>query len=472
MRRGTRGQGIVGRFPPGPPHRIPWLGSGFGVAADPLARFVDWSARYGDVAHYTLAGTDFFLLSHPEDIAEVLVGKHQRFMKDGITHELSRIIGRGLVTSEGDFWRRQRKLAAPSFTRRHIQRFADTMVDRTFPWIDAIFDDQFDDQFDGERERRTCDVHHAMMGLTLDVVLHTLFGDAAVPDFGRVDEVVTTIMEEFHRRYLSWRRLLPDTWVPQSERRLAWARAELDRMIYGIIAGRRTSGVERDDLLGRFLQARDDEGRAMNDRQLRDEVATIFLAGHETTALTLSYSLLLLARDPERQAKLRAEVERVVGGRRVSLEDVSAMPYLEAVVTESMRIYPPVWGIGREPLEDCEIAGWHVPRRSQIILPQWVVHHDARWFQDPDAFVPERWLDGLADRLPRFAYFPFGGGPRICVGNHFSLLEAKLVLATLMQEVEVRPKPDYELRFLPSVTLRPRGGVPLEVVRLRGVRSR
>lgn len=400
-----------------------------------------------------MGGSPLFVLGHPDDIASVLVGEHQHYMKDELVHELSRFVGRGLLTSEGTAWRRHRRIIAPSFQRRHVASFADAMVERTSVALETF----------GADEIR--DVHADMMALTLDIVVHTLFGAASLADGGTVGEILDVFMEEFQATGLTWRRLLPVAFHRRSHARVDDACQKLDAILYGIIRQRRLSGVAGDDLLGRLLEARDDDGTGMGERQLRDEVATIFLAGHETTAIALTYTLLLLAQHPRVQATLQQEIETVLGKRRPRADDARDLRYTDAVVREVMRHYPPAYIIGREALEDRVIAGWVIPRGAQVLMPQWAVHRDARWFDEPDAFRPERWLDGLAERLPRFAYYPFGGGPRICVGNHFAMLEAVLVLAALVQHIEVGIDPTYRLALLPSVTLRPHGGVRVRVTR-------
>jgi cytochrome P450 len=452
-RRGSIGRGKKGEFPPGPPG-LPFLGVAVGFSADPLERMTYWAREYGDVVHWRVPRAHLFLVVHPDDIAAVLVGDHAQYMKDDLTHELSRFVGRGLLTSEGSFWRRQRRIAAPSFQPRHIAAFADTMVARTLQTIDRW------------PARSARDVHTDMMHLTLDIVLDTLFGEAQVPDQAEVGEIVGMLMAGFQASYLSWRRMLPGWMNKERFAALDRARARLDAILFEIIRARRAEHRDRDDVLGRLLAAQDEDGSRMTDPQLRDEVATLFLAGHETTALALSYALDLLARHPEQAATLASEAARVLGGRAARLADVPALVYADAVVRESMRLFPPAYAIGREALEDREIAGWVVPRGAQVLVPQWVVHRDARWFVAPDDFRPERWLDGLADRLPRFAYFPFGGGARVCVGNHFAMLEAVLALATLAQHVRVRPDGDRRVALSPSVTLRPKDGVRLVVERI------
>jgi cytochrome P450 len=459
-RRGALGPRRAGVFPPGP-RGLPLLGVAVTFQYDPLNRMAQWVRRFGDVVHYRVAGTHFYVLAHPDDIAQVLVGEHQRTMKDEITHALASFVGRGLLTSEGSYWRRQRRIIAPTFQRRHIERFADAMVNRTRVRLGGI-------------EPGVRDVHRDFMELTLAIVLDTLFGAAEVPDLGAVGRIVHTMMDDFQVNFLTWRRLLPQWMNPEPYARMEGAKAELDAILYRIIGERRASGEERDDLLGRLLAASDDDaasgsdGSRMSDAQLRDEVATLFLAGHETTALTLSYAVWLLARAPEAARRLEDEVDRVLGGRPARLADVAALAWTDAVVRESMRLYPPAYIIGREALDDCEIAGWVIPRGAQVLLPQWIVHRDPRWFDDPETFAPERWLGGLAERLPKLAYFPFGGGPRVCVGNHFAQLEAVLVLATVAQRLRFAPDPTHALELSPSVTLRPKTGARVQVERRPG----
>jgi len=451
-RIGPRGRGIPGERPPGP-REFPVIGTARVFERDQLSAIHETVLEHGDVVSYHIGPQLIVLISNPDDVGQVVLGEHAKFMKGALTHELSGFLGRGLVTSEGRFWRRQRKIAAPSFTRRHIERFADTMVSCTQHAIEPMRD--------GVRN-----VHTDMMEMTLDIVLHTVFGDAEVPDIAAVGPLVETMMEGFHRAHLSWRRLLPRVANQATHDELARARAQLDELFYGIIRQRRQRpGGYGDDLLGRLLAARDDDGTGMTDDQVRDEVATIFLAGHETTALSLSFTLLLLARHPEVQARAREEVDSVLGDRAATMADVASLPFIDAVLKESMRVYPPVYMFGREALEDVEIAGWVVPRGTQVLTPVWAIHRDARWYDEPEVFRPQRWLDGLADRLPKHAYLPFGGGARVCVGNHFAMLEGVLGLATLLQHLEVSPVEDFELDLLTSVTLRPKHGVSVRLKR-------
>ncbi|MBV1857596.1 MAG: cytochrome P450 [Nannocystaceae bacterium] len=450
-RRGPVGRGIPGERPPGP-KEIPLIGTTRIFERDQLSAIHRLVREHGDMVSYSIGAQPIFLVSNPDDVARVVLTDHAKFMKGALTHELSSFLGRGLVTSEGRFWRRQRKIAAPSFTRRHIERFADTMV--------ACTERALKSMREGPRN-----VHVDMMEMTLDIVLHTVFGDAELPDIAAVGPLVEVMMEGFHRAHLTWRRLLPRAAKESTLAELDRASEALDSLFYGIIRQRRQrQGGYGDDLLGRLLAARDDDGTGMTDEQVRDEVATIFLAGHETTALSLSFTMLLLAEHPEIQERARAEVDAVLGSRAATMDDVVKLPFIDAVLKESMRVYPPVYVFGREALEDAEIAGWVIPRRAQVLTPVWAIHRDPRWYEEPEVFNPQRWLDGLAERLPKHAYLPFGGGARTCVGNHYALLEGVLGLATMLQQLEVEPEPGFELELLTSVTLRPKNGVS---VRLR-----
>ena len=265
--------------------------------------------------------------------------------------------------------------------------------------------------------------------------------------------------------YAGWAALLP--WWQRlptpGNRRFRRAKAEIDAVMYDTIARRRAGEKAGDDLLSRLLAARDEDGSRMSDRQLRDELVTLFLAGHETTALALSYSFYLLAQHPDAEARLAAELDEVLQGKPPTAADVPRLRSTEWVIKESMRLYPPATSIGREAVCDTEIGGYFVPKGAQVSPVQWVVHRDARWFDDPEAFKPERWDNDLARRLPRCAYFPFGDGPRVCIGNQFAIMEAVLVLATVAQRYRLALAPGFQLELLPSVTLRPKHGVSMVI---------
>jgi cytochrome P450 len=272
-------------------------------------------------------------------------------------------------------------------------------------------------------------------------------------------------MADFHLLVHTWRRLLPHA-VPQPvRRRMRQGGRVVDDILMDIIRQKRAAGASGDDLLSLLLAARDDAGTGMSDAQLRDEAATLFLAGHETTALALGYAFVALAGDPAVRDWLHEELDDVLGDRLPGADDVPRLVRTGAVVDETMRLYPPAWIIGREPQTDVTLGGYRVSRGEQVLMSPWALHRDPRWFADPLAFRPARWLDGLADRLPRFAYLPFGGGPRVCIGNHFARMEAVLVLATIARRVRLDTAPGFRLRLAPAVTLRPAGGLPVVVRR-------
>lgn len=439
---------------------LPVLGSLIPFARDPLAFLSHLQRTHGDMAQFRLMEHRIVQISHPKLVEEVLLGAARSMHKDAIYEVLRPLLGNGLVTSEDPEWRRNRKLAAPSFSRRHVEIYADAMVACARRWCEAVDD--------GEER----DLHGDMMDITQRIVLQTLFGTDLAVDVQIVGDSIDTVMHEFVYEVQRGRRLLPAFVRTPGRRRSDRAIAALDAQVGALVAARREAGLG-DDLLSRLLAARDDEGRGFDDRQLRDEAVTMFVAGHETTALALTFTLLLLANHPDVEDRLRAEVDEVLGGGAAVASDMARLPYATAVIKESMRLMPPVWAIGREAMEDVTIGGHTIPAGTQLLVAQWVQHRDPRWFDAPLDFLPERWLDGsttggasrLEQRLPRMAYLPFGGGPRICIGNHFAMLEAVLVLATLTQHVRVRPYGPVPPPLVPSITLRPAGPVPAWVRR-------
>ena len=434
--------------------RPPWRDFGnlrrmFG--ADVLAGMTYIHRQYGPLVRTRLP-LQLYFIADPSCIEEILVKKAESFRKDRTSRLLSRVVGNGLLVNEGESWRRQRRLLQPAFHQRQLQSYAELMVG-------AI------ERASGQwRDGEVRNVHEDMMGVTLTIVAETLFGADLSADAARMGRVISDLMEEFGRILGIMARFQPPAWVPTpANRRLRASTRKVDEVILGVIEARRRSGGDADDLLSLLVRARDEDGGSMTDAQVRDEAVTLFLAGHETTALALTYALYLLANHPDRQARLAEELERVLAGRRPTFGDLESLPYTEAVVLESMRLYPPAWGIAREALTDVEIGGCHFPKGAEFVMSPWVVQRDPRRFDAPEAFRPERWEGDLARRLHRFAYFPFGGGPRVCIGNRFAMMEAKLVLARAVQRFRFEATPDTRLGLLPSATLRPRHGVRLRL---------
>lgn len=421
----------------------------FYFAKDPLAAFTHAARTYGDVVGFARTGRSYILLSHPDDIEAVLHHRGDELRKDFFTRSLGTIFGEGLLNAEGAHWKHQRKLMAPTFQPRELSGFATSMV--------ACTDELCASFAEGDLR----DVHADAMHLALDIVVRTLFG-STFKRFADVERALGGISNEYRQLWQTWRALVP-TWVPlPNHARLRRRRAELDAILFELIQSKRAA--PGDDLLSHLIALTDDEGRGMSDEQLRDESMTLFLAGHETTALGITYMFRLLAEHPEAYTRVVAEVDAVLGDRAPTRADVERLPFANAVVREALRLYPPVWASARQATADVVISGVAIPKNAHVMFSQWVVQRDARWFREPERFRPERWLGDECANLPRFAYFPFGGGPRVCIGQHFALLELVLVLSRASQKVMFEPSGE-PLTLGPVVTLRPTGPVRLRVTR-------
>lgn len=433
------------KFPPGPSFGLRRWSLGPLNSGDPLGYFTGIVREYGDVVGLRIFNFRILLINHPDDIEDVLVNHPRKFIKGRVLQANKRVFGRGLLTSEGDFWLRQRRLVQPAFHRARIAGYASTMVEYT--------ERLMHEWQDGEER----DIHKEMMRLTLQIVGKTLF-DADVEhdaqDVGKSLELLLELGADF-RRTLFVPQWLPTPTNVRKERAIR----QIEKVLYRMIAEKRASGRDAGDLLSMLLAAQDEDGSRMTDKQLRDEAITLFLAGHETTANALSWTWWLLAQNPAAEAKLHAELRTVLAGRAPSFDDLPKLVYANHIITESMRLYPPAWGTARTAIEDHEIAGYAVPKGSGVSFTQWTVHRDARWYDTPEEFRPERWEGDLLKRIPRFAYFPFGGGPRQCIGNSFALMETALTLATIAQQYRFRLVEGHPVVPLASITLRPRYGI-------------
>jgi cytochrome P450 len=432
------------KFPAGPSEGLKRWSLG-PLNNNPLEYFTRIAREYGDIAGLRILNFKTIFINHPDLIEEVLVTNARKYSKGKVLRANRHVFGEGLLTSEGDFWLRQRRLAQPAFHRARIASYAATMVEYTLRMLDDW------------RGGKEFDAHQEMMRLTLQIVGKTLF-DADVErdaqEVGKSLELLLEIGANFRRA------IFVPHWLPTSTNlRVKREIAQIEKILYRIIAERRASGRDAGDLLSMLLSAQDEDGSRMTDRQLRDETITLFLAGHETTASTLSWTWWLLAQNPRVEAKLHAELDAVLGDRAPSFDDLARLCYTGHVITESLRLYPAAWGIARLAVEDHEIAGYPVTKGMGVAMAQWVVHRDPRWYDAPEEFRPERWEDDLLKRLPRFAYFPFGGGPRQCIGNTFALMEATLILATIARKFRLRLVPNHSVVPLASITLRPRHGV-------------
>ncbi len=415
---------------------------------DSLA-FITRCRDYGDVVRMRFLYQTVYFLYNPSDIETVLSTNARNFMKARTLRSpfFQRLVGNGLLTSEGDDWRRQRRLAQPAFHRQRISGYGDVMVE---------YAERLTAGWQQGQER---DIYRDMMRLTLEIAAKTLFNADVSGDADKVRRVLSEMVKPFAAQAtLKW--ILDNRLPTRAHREFFTSAKEIDEIVYRIIAERRASGQDQGDLLSMLLSAHDeDDGSQMTDRQLRDEVMTIFLAGHETTALTLSWAWYLIAQDREVEKKFHAELAEVLGARPPTVADMPRLKYTELIARESMRLYPPAFGLGREALEDCEIGGYRIPAKSQVFMFQWATHRDARYFSDPNMFRPERWTEEFSAALPKYAYFPFGGGPRACIGNYFAMMEIVLVLATLGQRLGFSLAPDHQVNLMPAMSLRPKDGI-------------
>jgi len=432
------------KFPDGPSEGLKRWSLG-PLNNNPLEYFTRVAHEYGDIAGLRVLNFKTIFVNHPELIEQVLVNNARKYSKGRVLRANRHVFGEGLLTSEGEFWLRQRRLAQPAFHRARIASYAATMVEYSERLLE------------GWRDGEDRDAHQEMMRLTLQIVGKTLF-DADVArdaqEVGKSLELLLEIGANFRRA------IFVPHWLPTAANfRMKREIAQIEKILYRIIAERRRSGRDVGDLLSMLLTAQDEDGSRMTDRQLRDETITLFLAGHETTASTLSWTWWLLAQNPAVEAKLHAELDAVLGARAPTLDDLPKLIYTGHAITESLRLYPAAWGLARLTVEEHEIAGYPVTKGMGVAMAQWVVHRDPRWYDAPEEFRPGRWEDDLIKRLPRFAYFPFGGGPRQCIGNTFAVMEATLILATIARKFRLRLVANHSVTPLASITLRPRHGV-------------
>lgn len=437
-------------LPPGPKGNL-LLGVMPEFNRDSLS-FIERCKDYGDVVRMRFLYLTVHFLYNPDHIEYVLSTNAKNFIKSRSLRSpfFQRLVGKGLLTSEGEVWKRQRRLAQPAFHRQRISSYGDVMVEYTQRMMASW------------QAGEVRDIHRDMMRLTLEIVVKTLFNADVSGDADRVGQVLSQIVKPFaSQATLKW---IADNRLPTpAHRSFNRAAKEIDEIVYRIIAERRGSSHDHGDLLSMLLAAHDDDGSQMSNRQLRDEVMTLFLAGHETTALTLSWSWYLLARNPVAEQKFHEELDEVLAGELPTATDLPRLKFTEMIAKESMRLYPPAYGVGREAIEDCEIGGFRIPRKSQLFMFQWVTQRDPRFFSEPEKFRPERWTPDFASSLPKYAYFPFGGGPRACIGNYFAMMEVVLLLATIGRQFRFSLREDQPVGILPAMSLRPRGAMEMVV---------
>lgn len=418
--------------------------------------------QYGDIVYFRLAHLHTYLLGHPDLIREVLVTQRDNFAKAPLDRRiLGKFLGNGLLTSDGNFHKRQRRLAQPAFHSQRIQGYAEVMVDYTeqvmAKWEDGA----------------VIDVADEMMHLTMLIVSKTLFDADGITGNGKTAATIGNAMHDLqavsNRDYQ--RGFSLPGWIPTADNRLRnQAKANFSEVMEQIIAERRQTAVngqvtDTGDLLSMLMLAVDEDGEFMDDRQLRDEVATLFAAGHETTSNAMSWTWYLLSQHPEVETRLHEELDTVLAGRQPTLAELPNLPYALKIIKESMRLYPPAWILnGRIALEDTELNGYTIPKGSTIFISPYAMHRLPHYFAEPEGFKPERFTPEFEKSLPKFAYMPFGGGTRVCIGNSFAMMEAHLILAAIAQRFRLELATTEPITYKAQITLTPENGIPMQVV--------
>ena len=440
------------QLPPGPPE-LPLIGQTLNYLRDPIG-FMQEAATYGDLVTMSVKPALLLLVNHPDLVRDIVVTNHQRVGRGPNADVLKYAMGDGLVTAGPSDHLQQRRLMQPQFHRSRTDGYGAVMQEY------ATHHEQ--SWSHGQR----VDMAREMGALTLRIVVKTLFGLELPDDVRRIGEAFELINNYLVARVNQpprLRKLLHRLPVPYTVR-FKRARARLDRIVYDLISQRRHSAQRDDDLLSLLLEAKfeDDsgEGQPLTDQQVRDQTITMFAAGHETTAVCLTWTWYLLSANPDAQTRFHAELDDVIGDRAPTLADLPNLVYTDQILAEALRLYPPIWFWSRMAFQPFELGGYAVPPGALLAAPQLIVQRDARWFPEPLEFRPERWTPGFRDQLHRFAYYPFGGGPRQCIGEAFAMMEAKLILATLGRRWRVHHDPRHQAEMLPLISLRPRGGMP------------
>lgn len=434
------------------PRNLPILGNLASFRARPIEFLTGIARDFGDLPYFRLGPYHAYLINHPDYVRDILVTNQGNFIKSRALQRARILLGQGLLTSEGTFHLRQRRLVQPAFHRQRLAGYAAVMTEcaaRTRDrWTDGT----------------TLDVSNEMMRLTLAVVGKTLFSADIESEATEIGEALTTVLKMFRMLMLPFSEYLEKLPLP-AVRRFEKARDRLDHTIYGLIRERRKSGHDAGDLLSMLLLAQDEEGDGggMTDTQVRDEALTLFLAGHETTANALTWTWYLLSQNPECEARLHREIDAVLDGRAPQMSDLPQLRYTEMVFAEAMRLYPPAWAVGRMSKAPFELGGIQIAAKSICIMSPYVLQRDARWFPDPEVFDPERWTPEARESRPKFSYFPFGGGARVCIGERFAWMEGALLLATLAQKWKLRLAEGQRVAPLPLITLRTKYGMRMSL---------
>lgn len=415
-------------------------------ARNPIDFATKSAQEYGDTAILSLGSIEIFLFHHPDLITEVLNTQYQSFIKDVSYRSLSKVLGNGLLLSDGELWRRHRQLMAPAFSQERISAYASIVVEETSHLLSHW------------KKGDILDIYQEMRQLTVKVIAKALFGIDVTQTALEIGDALEAIsLQIYHRAQTNF--LLPD-WMPtKSNLRANRAIQYLNKIVISIIEQRCQS--PKDDLLSTLLSVKDEDGNQLSFEELRDEVMTLLLAGHDTTANALTWTIMLLAQHPTVANQLRKETQTELDGKIPNITFLPRLAYSQMVIRESMRLYSPAWILTREAIQDCQIGPYRLKKGAGVVVSQWVVHRDPRFFADPEKFLPERWQDNFEQTLPRCTYFPFGAGPRVCIGKAFSMMEATLILAMLANQFQFKLVPDQSIELLPSITLRPKQGIKM-----------
>ncbi|MEI2693333.1 MAG: cytochrome P450 [Anaerolineae bacterium] len=440
------------RYPPGPKERFP-MQFVLRFGADRLG-FLREMAAYGDIAHMQTRGLHFYLINHPELIQDVLVTHHRSFVKSRALQVARRLLGDGLLTSEGELHLRQRRLMQPAFHRQRMAAYSQVM---------ASYAEQTAERWQTLGNGAAVDMAQEMMRLTLAIVGKALFDADVEGEAAEIGQALTEALHAVNRLLLPGGELAEKLPLPASQR-AEQARQRLDATIYRIIAQRRASAEDRGDLVSMLLAAQDEQG-GMSDVQVRDEAMTLFLAGHETTANALTWTWYLLSQNPAEERRLHKELDQVLAGRTPTLDDLPHLPYTRMVLSEAMRLYPPAYAIGRQVVEPYSVRDYVIEPGATVFISQYVMHRDPRYWFDFERFDPNRWTPEAQARRPKFSYFPFSAGPRVCIGEGFAWTEGLLALATLAQRWQARLVLGQPVALEPLITLRPKHGMRMTLHR-------
>jgi cytochrome P450 len=445
-------------LPPHPAKEHWFFGNAFYLVNFPISFIEESMPSFDGIFLLTSRFLKMMIVNEPEYVKHIMQDNNKNYTKWLRNDVLELLLGNGLLTSEGDFWRRQRRLSQPAFHRERLALTADTMVNCTQKLVEKL---------EALPDKQGVDISKEMMGLTLDIVARAMFSTdvkEAVETVSREIEIASQLIIQRFKEPFRF-----PIWVPTPRNvKEKESVARLDAVLSSIIQARRKNTERFDDLLSMLMEAKDeDTGEQMSDAQLRDETMTIFLAGHETTAVALTWFWYLLDKNPIEAQKVYDEIDQVLQGRTPALADLHNLYYTKMAIDESLRLYPPAWITGRENMEEDEIGGYRIPKGYALLIPVYHIHRDPRIWKEPTKFMPERFTKENFKDIHRFAYFPFGGGPRQCIGNNFALMEMQLVIAMLVQKFRFKLSPGFEPELNPLVTLRTKNGMKMDVVARR-----